>query len=218
MTLFAFALSDDDSRIVVASDVGMIASVERPPPGFPPAAIIPVHKLVQVHDLPLIWGIAGSAADSPLFAQWIDAQSFASWEDLAQGATDKIHELQQAALRRGHAAKTKRDQIETARLLIAGFVGGVPRTFMVDQDGEAIWLQNIGLNEGFVGVWTPPALITLGVVRAFDPGFTLAKPATMRRFLSAFCDRAPGLQGPPDVYTITSEGCSEYRVPGGDAR
>lgn len=198
MTILGFAL--DDQRVVIAAD-GVSMNAETPAPGMTSVATQPVNKIKAVEGTRLAWTLTGNAADNGRFKKWITGSGpYEDWDRFAALAGPKVFELDQGNLRRGHDAKTKREEIQRTEVLVAGELGGRLEVLILSHDGDAHFPRATGLPYGFVGVWGPTATVAWASVAAFNPGVSLTEPDTMRRFMEAFCSAAPGLERPIQVW------------------
>jgi len=97
-------------------------------------------KLFQVDSLPIAWAGAGELAVLDGFNRWIDAYSWedrADWVSFRVSATEALNMLNKAKRQSMRAAGVRPKSRDLGRILVAGYINGVPNILEITNQGES---------------------------------------------------------------------------------
>jgi hypothetical protein len=211
MTLIAYAIANDRVVMAVDSASTYVNNDPMPPAGLTPFATSPMIKMRQVRNEPLAWALCGGMQDIRHFGNWIDAESFSSWDNLAEQCLKKVVDLNRENIANGRASGIDKKDVQQTMAVVGGFVGGVPDVLTVD--AYAALASSLEKTWGFVGPYFATSIVSWQTVVALMPSLSLSTPKTMRTFMESMCASMLFLSAPVEVWAITADGCDQT---GGD--
>jgi hypothetical protein len=142
------------------------------------------------------WAFAGAQAVGKVFGRWIEATTFATWDDLIAAAVPQLAMLNGSA--RG-TAELARTQTEAVDVLLVGYLAGEGRIMYLDDEGGGTEVDDDVI---FLGGGAPFAYVGWEVALRLIPASTLLSRSTFDAVLSAVVERIPMLGSPAQVHEL----------------